>query len=489
MGKIKMKKGANRSRIIEVIFFTAVFAELFIWIMFRKFGSLDELWIFNMGLNISRGLKPYSEVSIITTPLSHMISALAIKIFGKQLAVMRLLAVMLAFGDCLLVYRILCTVKVNRTFSLIISGFVSLLYSMVFTYDYNQLIMNMTLLALYIQLKALDMQEGKAYNFLISAEVIGAAAVFFKQTTGIFVFAAMTISNVLICTKKYSKGSKKIAKTVLSGLAALLIMGIIFLSYLLFTNTAGDFIRYCFIGIKEFDNKESVIEFAFESPIGFVTVVCTIAVLVCAIIRCVKKSDITAQIILAVFFGLLPTVYPIADITHSFIPFMIIIILLVYLLKEKSDKINMKGETLGILLTAAICLVSSAAFTFDDKMNFSDIKHYKFIPMDSSIEEQIKLIDESIVQRDGKTAILDASAVVYMIPLDIYNKDLDMFLKGNLGGKAKDILNERSAEFDYIYVLKEGLTHNWQYPTECDEEVRKNAEKEDEVSIYDVYKK
>ena len=88
---------------------------------------------------------------------------------------------------------------------------------------------------------------------------------------------------------------------------------------------------------------------------------------------------------------------------------------------------------------------------------------------------------------------MDSNAVLYMIPLDRYNKDYDLFAKGNLGsgGEEKQInkIKDR-AENDVKYlILNKNYKLNWQTPTKVLDYVRENFVKTGTIGIYDIYER
>ena len=82
--------------------------------------------------------------------------------------------------------------------------------------------------------------------------------------------------------------------------------------------------------------------------------------------------------------------------------------------------------------------------------------------------ESIKEVDDYILRQEQEVYILDARAGVYMIPINRYNKNYDMFLKGNLGESSfekitSDIKN--NLETKYL-ILKDKYKKNWQTPND-----------------------
>ena len=147
-----------------------------------------------------------------------------------------------------------------------------------------------------------------------------------------------------------------------------------------------------------------------------------------------------------------------------------------------------------IVYSVASIVENAMIYIESDKSSKNhEIRHYENIIIEPYLLDRIKEIDEFIVNQNGKKVyILDAEAAVYNIPLDIYNKDYDMFLLGNLGkdgvqGIIQRIENEREADECIYLVRNPSYNYNWQTPMEVIHYVQDNLEKIGEVSIYDIY--
>ena len=124
----------------------------------------------------------------------------------------------------------------------------------------------------------------------------------------------------------------------------------------------------------------------------------------------------------------------------------------------------------------------------------TEIKHYKYIEISQGLRDKIKSIDNYILEAEQngyRVHILDAEAAIYMIPIDRYNKDYDMFLKGNIGkdgeqGQIEKIKQKNDNEI--ILVRKSNLKTNWQTPKEVVKYVRENLEKIGKINIFEIYK-
>ena len=105
---------------------------------------------------------------------------------------------------------------------------------------------------------------------------------------------------------------------------------------------------------------------------------------------------------------------------------------------------------------------------------------------------QIGIVDNYILQKEQegkKVYILDFAAAEYLIPIDRYNKDYDMFNIGNFGGKGnKGIIEDiKSKENALFFVAKDEYGVNWQHPVEITDFVKQNYKKIDSIAIFDVY--
>lgn len=117
----------------------------------------------------------------------------------------------------------------------------------------------------------------------------------------------------------------------------------------------------------------------------------------------------------------------------------------------------------------------------------TELAHFKGVPEDEGLKEMIQIVDDYILEKQSegkKVYILDSTAGIYYIPLNQYNKDYDMFLKGNLGSKGEDGIIERiDTEENAIYLLKKsGL--NWQNPGDVRNYIIDNLEYSEDVLCF-----
>ena len=98
-------------------------------------------------------------------------------------------------------------------------------------------------------------------------------------------------------------------------------------------------------------------------------------------------------------------------------------------------------------------------------------------------------MDTFILTSKDDVKILDASAALYMIPIDKYNKNYDLLLKGNLGkdGEEKIIAEIESSKDVKYSILQDKYHKNWQTPLQVINNVKENKNKTGTIGDFDIY--
>lgn len=287
--------------------------------------------------------------------------------------------------------------------------------------------------------------------------------------------------------------------------------------YLLVTNSLIDFINYAILGIKTFSNKIAYTGLLQDDnlEIRILAVLIPASIMLNAIIlliaRILKRENNEFKNILTILIysvSIIIVMYPISDKIHFLIGSFIALIGLInqiYLLgKILYRKIRLaqkyKVYKITTLLIQVSIFVGIAIYGINNLYNYIKVEknkridHYKNIEISEGLIERIDEIDAYISEQENngkKVYILDAEAAIYMIPLNKYNKDYDMFLKGNIGkdgeqGQIEKIQNRNDNE---LYLIRNSkLRSNWQTPLNVVNYVRNNLEKIGEISIYEVFK-
>lgn len=156
-----MKK--NDLLIVIVIFIT-----IFSIIIVKPISDLDEIWNYNTARVISEGLIPYKDISMITTPLLPMITAVFLKIIANELIVSRIIAAILWTGILYTVYKIFGELFKEKNVALICTALIGILCRDIYCIDYNVTVLFIALIVLYQELKNINSQDfDKRREFLI----------------------------------------------------------------------------------------------------------------------------------------------------------------------------------------------------------------------------------------------------------------------------------------------------------------------------------
>ncbi len=284
---------------------------------------------------------------------------------------------------------------------------------------------------------------------------------------------------------------------------------------MLFNEAFLDFVDYAILGIKTFSNSIPYYNL-FNSDniiVKFLSFIMPFSILLSGIYLFIKKDK---NLLCFFFYGisLLIIVFPISDDIHFLIGITPLIILIYYLLSIISKNIKNKIESkitdkkyfnvtisfFKIFLKSFICiylifyLIYSNVLLISTYLNATQInhnfKHYKQIPISEQLQNKMKSIQEYIISQENIVYILDAEAAIYMISLDRYNKDFDMFNKGNLGSKNEVGIIEELKQLPSgtkLLIKNNKYSKNWQTPMEVIHFVENNFNKIDEINIFDIY--
>lgn len=513
-----MKKEKIKAISKDFILFIFIAVMVFSIIAINPISNLDEIWNYNTARAIAQNLIPYKDISMITTPLLPMITALFLKLIANEVIVSRVLASVLWGGVLFSIFKILKLLIKEENTCLIITALLGLLFRDCYCIDYNILSLMFSLIILYIELKNIDKPhfENNKTDFLIG--ILAGLTVCTKQSIGAIL--AIIVVGYKIIFVQNKKEFIEYLKTAFKRIIGILIPMILVFIYLIATNSLQDFINYAVLGISTFSNKIPYAQLMNndKKEIQILSRIMPFILLAMAVLTIVlqnkKKKENIGNIdnkILTILIYSLSTIiimYPISDEIHFLIASTITFIGLAYILYLLGiaiyNKINLQSKKkiykitsllISIILIAFIAVRGIENITEYIKQEKNEtIEHYKNIQISEYLQERINEIDNFILEQEKenkKVYILDAEAAIYMIPINNYNKDYDMFLKGNIGkdgqeGQIQKIKQKETNEI--ILIRKRNLQSNWQTPTEVVNYVRENLEFMGEVSIYEVYR-
>lgn len=146
----------------NILLIAFIFISIFSVIIIKPISNLDEIWNYNTARAISEGLIPYKDISMITTPLLPMITAIFLKIIANEVIISRILAAVIWTGIIFTIYKILKLLIKEENISLIITGLIGILCRDIYYIDYNITILLIALVILYQELK--DIKNVLKYN-------------------------------------------------------------------------------------------------------------------------------------------------------------------------------------------------------------------------------------------------------------------------------------------------------------------------------------
>ena len=385
-----------------------------------------------------------------------------------------------------------------------------------------------------------DLKNNKLDNWKtdLILGILAGICIMLKQSTGVIVTIALLGYNLLlVCSKE--EFIQYLKSTGIKILGVLIPITIIFI-YLAVNGAVDDFWDYCIAGIKTFTNKISYSRLLYNEKlyIKILSIVAPITFMGTFLYSVLKKNKMFL-IISSLSIASFSAAYPIADEVHFLIGILptgiIICIILDFLIKAiireiskflnkissdttKSNNINLvkdeqenkdknkeekqlnREKYLNIWLEYFLIFMVigiTAWYGYKSIPNIkeyfanckNDVKHFANIVITDYTYQKIQTMDYFIKSQDKPVYILDAEAALYQIPLDIYHKDYDMFLIGNIGSKGEDGQIEKlQKDKNKIVIIKsDGVSLNWQNPNKVREYIKQNMDYKYSILYFDVY--
>jgi len=480
------------------------------YILPRNLGNLDELWIYNSAKNIVVGLLPYKDFNLVTTPFLPILASSVLKVIGNELIVMRGLSIILCTCIVFMLAKIMKKLKIKSYLIYIALIGITLLLKEHFCIDYN--FINLFLILCITYLEILQWQkENKIKNSIRIDFAIGILAgmtIGFKQTTGIVILILAIANRILIARNKADW--KEVIKILITRIVGALVPIGLLSIYLSFSHLWGEFVNYTILGVKEFTN---VIPYTnlFKNSNMAIKMLASILPIILIYMYFVtvaknRKTENEQKLFYIFCYSVasLVVIFPISDEIHFLIGIIPTIIGIVYIIQKIIIWIRtkIKKEKIKIFIKEFVkcgVIIGITLITLENVRNISDYSkqikqqktfdHYSYIPISDGIYSRIEAVDEYIRNQEKKVYILDASAVVFKIPMDQYDKNYDLFLKGNLGQNGSNKMIDHIKKLDNEQILIQKSSRNWQTPEDVVEFVQKNWNKVGEVDMFEIYEK
>lgn len=490
----------NKEKIYNLLLFILIFFAILSIILLKPLDNLDEIWNYNFASNIANGLIPYKDFNIVVTPLLSFVCGIILKITFNELLVMRILASILCSTIIYITYKMFKILGIKKETAVIYTFFVGYLFKDIFCIDYNYMSLLLTLIIIYKEIKLYK----EDYIFIkvnlkedIILGILAGLTITTKQTCGVLISIVLLGNKLLFVRGKVEL--KKYIKSFINRLIGISIPVIAMGVYLIINNAFFDFINYAILGVGEFNNSIAYKTLIKKSFVGFLSILVPITILYTWIKTIVLEKNKEIYILLVYGLAIFTLCFPISDKIHFFIGSLPIIIIIIYgmysfIYKLFNNKIK-KIRCFILLMLKYMTILFIIYYTilnlhdyFLKKESFSTLNHFSYIPIDTELENRIKNVDQYILEnKDVK--ILDTTASIYMIPIDQYNKDYDMFNIGNFGADGEErLINQINySKYTKYLILKEEFKKNWQTPLNIINNIKNSKTKIGQIEIFDIY--
>lgn len=471
----------------------------------KPLSNYDEIWNFNIGRCIANGLIPYKDISMVSTPLLGFILAIPLKLFGQEMFYTRVVTIIITLLCFLFIFKILKVLKIRREIANITVIIILSLICNQLHINYNILILFFVLQIALFELNALKNQKWNKCIVDFFIGLLAGLSICSKQSIGLIISVVSIIVPIINIRKREDVIFE--FRRAFSRAIGIMLPLIVFVVYLRQNGAFESFLDYSVYGIKTFSNYYSYKDFFFhmnnlyKALIILTPVTIAISIIVNGILRFKNKDDFSCFILALYSLAMFFEVFPIADVSHFSIAIILSILLFVYCLKligntnKKFKEMNFKYimefmDACSILLILFVTLLME--YCYRDKLGmiskYDYQNHFRYVEITADCNKSITTINEFSAVKEKKVYMLDASAAIYMIPIDRYNKDYDMFCIGNLGTGGEDAVIERIKNEDALYLIQKDDTNlNWQNPKKVREYIKENMELIGSKDRFDVY--
>lgn len=354
----------------------------------------DEIWCYGFSYNINSGLIPYKDFSLLLTPLYFFVGCIFIKIFGEYLFSIHILNAILVGMIMIMLFKML-----GKKSLLLFPLF---LLNVVPTYNYCCLFFLFLLIYLIHNKKDNDLIVG----FLI----------------GLIFLTKHSIGIVMLFPLLFY--SKKKLKSICCFLIPLLVLCI----YLVFNDALYEFIDYCFLGMLDFGESNTVVSiFTYFWILQVIYIV----------ILLFKKKFNDKELLYILAFQVMT--YPIFDLYHwllAFIPFFYYIFKSfdynVYIYNKKMIfKFLFIVVILIFSLSIDFCFLTSEVKISNKNNDYLYLRNINNIGY-NYLEEHSDIIEKYLYEYE-KSFIISGNAYMIKLYMDLEINKYDLLLDGNMG--------------------------------------------------------
>ena len=405
--------------------------------------NLDEIWSYGFSYNISSGLIPYKDFNMVITPFYSILMALFLKI-NNSILFFHIINALIPTSILFIAHKLIKE-KVFIILPLLI-------FPLNITFpNYNLFLLLLFVLLIYLE-------KNKKNDILIG--IVLALILLTKQSVGIFLIPVSIY---------YLKDKKKLLKRSIS----IIIPIIVFIIYLLVTNSLKQFIDLCILGLFDFGKGNSSFSIFF-----IVTILLLIILLL--LMRNNKKIE---YYYLLTFISMC---IPLFDLYHVQI-YLTAYLIILFINTTKIFKPKLIGLSLFVGLLSIYIIKSN--FNINYYPNKLNLFEYRYISKNNinTTNEVIKYMNKY----NNKVMFIGPNAYYYKLITNQRINYLDLINTGNFGynGSNKLLNDVKKLDKDYVFfVSKDELGRGKQTDQKLIKYIINNYEKIDEIYLYDIYK-
>ena len=429
--------------ILNISKYVILFIIFFSFFLFFSSGDADIIWNYGFSHAIRIGEVPYRDFNMIVTPLYPVIMSIglfikdSLNVFFIEQAILLLIFIFIL--DKLLDKKIYFLILL-------------MLCSYVIYPNYNYFCMLLIVFLLYLE-------KNNKSDYLIG--FVFSLLFLTKQSIGVFLFIMVLIS---------SFDFNKIKKRIIGFIP----MNLIFISYLLITNSFNSFIDLCFLGMFDFSSN---------TLINFIPALFTLPIFIYLIIR-IKNNykDITIYYLIGSFSFIIP----IFDSNHAcYLYFIFVLILLI----NHKPNYNKLFNILFCFLVIGLVYFNYFIINKDRLNNFKfyNYNHFNYFYVDSDLNKYLNVVSDDYKRRDNNY-MFSCDSMIFNI---ITDKNIDYFSNNNYGNFGYNGINKMKKKIDDmhdVYFYLNGCT-NKQSATEINEYIIENSQFKYEIMGNKVYYK
>ena len=431
----------KKYKISIIVYLILLIIFIFLFSIYFQQSLGDIIWNYSFSHAIRLGEIPYKDFNIISTPLYSFIMSIGLFIYDDILTI----SIESVIIYILMIYILYKLFKKKILYILPIFILFFILKTFIPTYN--------LLTILFILLLLLFEKENKSD---LSIGVILGLIILSKHTIG-FVFAIISLLLVI-------KDKKRIGKRLIG----LLIPCIIFLIYLLLTNSLSSFIDLCILGMFDFASNNKYI---IKSNIIVFLIIFIINIILLIKYRRKHSKELFYSL------GCISLIIPMLDNYHTYLYiFTSLICILLFILDNiKINNILNKHINIFIISLNIILLVIGYLIIIDyDNKVLLNINHFNYTYMDKNRVNYIKKIHNKYNEYENNMMIGRLSPLMDIASdnkITYYN----VLLYGNWGYNIDKKVKEEYNKLHNTYIFIEDK------PT--------NKDGQDYIKIYDYIEK